>query len=96
MRDAGFREVRAEGHSFTTAALDPETYVAALLPLIEGYVGAREEIGPETAAAWAAEQRELGERDEFYVACEQGWHDTLAGLKTFFEKRGGSATSSDK
>ena len=38
---------------------------------IEGYVAAREEIGPETAAAWAAEQRELGERDEFYVACVQ-------------------------
>jgi len=71
MRDAGFKEVRAEGHSFTTAALDPETYVAALLPLIEGYVAAREEIGPETAAAWATEQRELGDRDEFYVACIQ-------------------------
>ena len=71
MRDAGFKEVRAEGHSFTTATLDPETYVAALLPLIEGYVAGREEIGPEMAAAWAAEQRELGERDEFYVACIQ-------------------------
>jgi arsenite methyltransferase len=71
MRDAGFEDVRAAGHSFTTAALDPETYVAALLPLIESHVAGREEIGPETAAAWAAEQRELGERDEFYVACIQ-------------------------
>ena len=71
MREAGFTDVRAEGHSFTTATLDSETYVAALLPLIEDYVGAREEIGPAIDAAWAAEQRELGERDEFYVACVQ-------------------------
>jgi SAM-dependent methyltransferase len=79
MRDAGFQDVRAEGHSFTTAALDPETYVAALLPLIEGYVAAREEIGPETAAAWAAEQRDLGERDAFYVACIQVCFTAVAG-----------------
>ena len=79
MREAGFKEVRAEGHSFTTAALDPETYVAALLPLMEDYVAAREAIGAETAAAWAAEQRELGERDEFYVACIQVCFAAVAG-----------------
>lgn len=71
MREAGFADVRAEGHSFTTAELDPETYGAALLPVIEGFVAGREEIGPETAGAWAAEQRELGERDAFYVSCTQ-------------------------
>lgn len=71
MREAGFDDVRAEGHTFATAWLDPESYGAALLPVIEGFVAGREEIGPDLAAAWAAEQRELGERDAFYVACIQ-------------------------
>ena len=34
--------------------------------------------------------------DDFYAACEKGWHDTLAGLRAFFEKRGKAAASSDK
>ena len=34
--------------------------------------------------------------DEFYAACEKGWHDTLAGLGAFFEKRGKAAASNDK
>lgn len=71
MREAGFEDVRAEGHAFATAGLDPETYGGALLPVVENYVAGRKQIDPEEAAAWAAEQRELGERDAFYVACIQ-------------------------
>lgn len=71
MREAGFEDVRAEGHAFATAGLDAETYGGALLPVVENYVAGRKQIDPEEAAAWAAEQRELGERDAFYVACIQ-------------------------
>ena len=34
--------------------------------------------------------------NDFYAACEKGWHDTLAGLAAFFEKRGKSAAASDQ
>jgi arsenite methyltransferase len=71
MREAGFDDVRAEGHSFASAWLDPESYGAALIPVLEKYVAAHEQIGPEEAAAWAAEQRELGERGAFYCAVIQ-------------------------
>jgi arsenite methyltransferase len=71
LRDAGFEEVRAEGHSFATAWLDPESYGAALIPVVEKYLAGHEAIGPDEAAAWAAEQRELGERGDFYVAVIQ-------------------------
>ena len=39
------RRCSAEGHSFATAGLDPETYGAALLPLVEGYVAGRRRSG---------------------------------------------------
>jgi SAM-dependent methyltransferase len=65
LRRAGFEAVRAEGHAFATIDFDDETYGASLVPMIEGYVGGEE------AAAWAAEQRALGERGEFSFACIQ-------------------------
>jgi ubiquinone/menaquinone biosynthesis C-methylase UbiE len=34
-------------------------------------VAGHEDIGPDEAAAWAREQRELAERGEFYFACVQ-------------------------
>ncbi|MEA2330954.1 MAG: hypothetical protein QOH58_1092 [Thermoleophilaceae bacterium] len=71
MRAAGFEDVQAEGHSFATADVTHETYAGALLPLMEDYVAGREEIGPDVAAAWAAEQRELAERGESFFACIQ-------------------------
>ena len=44
---------------------------AALLPLIEQFVAGRDEVGADEAQAWAAEQRELGARGEFFFACTQ-------------------------
>jgi arsenite methyltransferase len=71
MRDAGFDGVRAEGHTFASVDGDPESYGVAAIPVVERYVAGREEIGAEEAAAWAAEQRELCARGEFYFACVQ-------------------------
>ena len=70
LRAAGFEGVSAEGHAFASAELDPETYGGALLPLIERYLAGREDVGHE-AAAWAAEQRDLGERGEYFFAVTQ-------------------------
>lgn len=71
LRSAGFEDVRAEAHAFATTELVPDAYGAAVFPLIEEYVAGREEIGPEEAAAWGDEQRQLGERGEFFFACTQ-------------------------
>jgi arsenite methyltransferase len=71
LRSAGFEEVQVEGHVFATTELDAETYSVALLPLMEDYVAGRESVGAEEAAAWAAEQRELGERGEFFFSVTQ-------------------------
>ena len=71
LRRAGFEDVRAEGHVFATVELDPETYSGALLPLMEGYVAGRPDFGEAEAAAWANEQRELGERGEFFFSVTQ-------------------------
>src|SRR4051812_2349030 len=59
MREAGLADVQAEGHTFATIEGDPETYGAAAVSVIEKYVAGREEVGPDEAAAWAREQREL-------------------------------------
>jgi arsenite methyltransferase len=71
LRSEGFEDVRAQGHIFATTEFTPDAYVGAIFPLIEDYVGESEEIAAEEANAWAAEQRELGERGEFFFACIQ-------------------------
>lgn len=71
LRSAGFEDVHADAYAFATIELVPDAYGAAVFPLIEQYVAGREEIGPDEAAAWAAEQRELAEAGEFYFACTQ-------------------------
>jgi arsenite methyltransferase len=71
LRAAGFEQVAAEGHPFATTEFTPEAYGVASIPVIERYVAGREEVGAEEASAWAAEQRELGERGEFFFACLQ-------------------------
>ena len=70
LRAAGFEGVRIDGHVFVSTDLEPETYGAALMPLIERYLAGREDFGGETEA-WAAEQRELAERGAFFFACAQ-------------------------
>jgi arsenite methyltransferase len=69
LRAAGFENVVMEAHAFASSEFTPDSYGSALLPLIEDYVATVE--GADEAAAWAAEQRELAERDAFYVAVTQ-------------------------
>jgi ubiquinone/menaquinone biosynthesis C-methylase UbiE len=68
---AGFETVHAEGHTFATTEYTEEAYGVAAIPVIQRYVAGREEVGPELADAWAAEQRELGERGEYFFTCVQ-------------------------
>ena len=71
MRAAGFADVEMQGHSFATADFDPDTYGAANIPLIGSWAVARERVTEDEARAWMDEQRELGERGEFFFACIQ-------------------------
>jgi hypothetical protein len=71
MRAAGFEQVEMEAHSFATADFDPDTYGAAAIPLISGFVRDRNGVSEDEAKAWAVEQRELGDRGEYYFACLQ-------------------------
>lgn len=71
MRSAGFEHVEMEAHSFATADFDPDTYGAAAVPIVRSFVPGHNGVSNDEAKAWAAEQRELGERGEFYFACVQ-------------------------
>jgi arsenite methyltransferase len=71
LRAAGFEDVRVEGHLFVNNDFDPESYLAATLPLIEDYLVGSGLIAVDEAHAWADEQRELGARGEYFVACVQ-------------------------
>jgi SAM-dependent methyltransferase len=71
MRAVGFEQVEMEAHSFATAEFDPDRYGAALVSLIRSFVPDRNGVSEDEAEAWAAEQRKLGERGEFYFACLQ-------------------------
>jgi arsenite methyltransferase len=71
LRAAGFDDVRVDGHVFANNDFSPESYLAATLPLIEDYLVGSGTIDVDEAHAWAAEQRELGARGEYFVACVQ-------------------------
>ena len=71
LREAGFEEVDGEGHSFAAVHDTREAYGASLISVVEQYVAAHEAVGPDLAAAWAREQRDLGDRGEFFFACLQ-------------------------
>jgi ubiquinone/menaquinone biosynthesis C-methylase UbiE len=69
LRAAGFEDVTMQAHAFATAELTFEAYGGSLVEIVETFVT---QLGhAEDAAAWAAEQRELGERGEFYCAVVQ-------------------------
>ena len=70
MREADFTDVEMSAHNFSTIELDPETYGGALVGFgaaIFADLGASE----EDVEGWTAEQRELGERGEFYFSVTQ-------------------------
>jgi ubiquinone/menaquinone biosynthesis C-methylase UbiE len=69
LREAGFDGVEAVGHTFATTELTQDAYGGAIFPLIEQFVA--DQIGADETSAWAAEQRQLGERGEFFFACIQ-------------------------
>jgi ubiquinone/menaquinone biosynthesis C-methylase UbiE len=71
LREAGFEQVEMHPYSFASAEFDPDTYGAALVPLISRFVAGRRTITESQATAWAAEQQQLGERREYYFACTQ-------------------------
>ena len=71
LRAAGFEDVAMEGHVFASNAYDAEAYLCMGLPLFAEFIGSQEEFGPDAAKAWEEEQRELGERGEFYFAVIQ-------------------------
>lgn len=71
LRAAGFEDVRMHGHTFATNDFGPDSYGGAAVPVIERYVASREEISEADLTAWLTEQRELGERGEFFFACIQ-------------------------
>jgi arsenite methyltransferase len=71
LRNAGFKDVRMAAHAFATTELIPDTYGGSLLPLIEQYVGEQGVMSQEEAKAWADEQRELGDRGEFFCTVTQ-------------------------
>lgn len=71
LRSAGFEGVVMQAHSFATDKFDPDTYGVGAIPLVRSFVPGHNGVSNEEAKRWAAEQRELGERDEFYFACLQ-------------------------
>lgn len=69
LRDAGFEEVEATGHAFSTVStLDPETYGTAIIPLIASYVTVNGLIDGTLVEGWLDDQRRLSEKGEFYFA----------------------------
>jgi arsenite methyltransferase len=71
LRSAGFDDVRMEAHAFATTELLPDAYGGSLVPLIEQYVAEQGGMSQEEAQAWADEQRELGDRGEFFFTVTQ-------------------------
>jgi arsenite methyltransferase len=72
LRDAGFEEVQATGHVFSTiSTLDPDTYGAAIIPLIASYVTSNRLIDEHAVKAWVDDLRSLSEKGEFYFASAQ-------------------------
>jgi len=71
LRNAGFGNVRMDAHAFATAELIPDAYGGSLMPLLEQYVAGQGGMSQEEAKAWADEQRELGDRGEFFFTVTQ-------------------------
>ena len=71
LRDAGFEQVQMDAHCFATTELVPDAYGGSLVPLLEQYVAEQGGMSQAEAKEWADEQRELGERGEFFVAVTQ-------------------------
>jgi SAM-dependent methyltransferase len=71
LRRNGFAEVGAEGHPFVAQELSSDAYIGAIFSLVEAYVAGARQLPADAVTAWAAEQRELSERGEFFFAVIQ-------------------------
>jgi hypothetical protein len=71
LRAAGFADVRMEPHVFATTELDLETYGGRALALVENFVAGLDAGSDVLAKEWAAEQRELGARGEYFFCVTQ-------------------------
>jgi SAM-dependent methyltransferase len=66
LRDAGFTEVAAAGHSFATVGYDDESFAVAMLGMVADFVPGHRGVTGDEVEAWKAEQRGRGERGEFF------------------------------
>jgi arsenite methyltransferase len=57
--------------TFATNEFIPDAYGGSVVPLIEQFAAKQEGITEDEATAWIADQRDLGERGEFFFACIQ-------------------------
>ena len=71
LRDAGFEHIQMDAHPFATTQLIPDAYGGSLVPLLEQYVVEQGGMSQREAKVWADEQRELGERGEFFFTVTQ-------------------------
>jgi ubiquinone/menaquinone biosynthesis C-methylase UbiE len=71
MRSTGFERVHASAHTFAATAWDPGAFGVSLIDLIADFAAGRNDLSDTDAQAWAAEQRALGERGEFFFAYTQ-------------------------
>ena len=71
MRSAGLDRVHVIAHTFAATAWDLDTFGVSLIPLIADFAPGRNGLGEADAKEWAAEQRKLGERGEFFFTYTQ-------------------------
>ena len=71
MRDAGLVDVACTPHPFASIEFDREAYVVSLLHVITDFVRGRDGADTAEIDAWLAEQRELGDRGEFFASVTQ-------------------------
>jgi arsenite methyltransferase len=71
MRSVGFERVHASAHTFAATAWDAGRFGVSLIELIADFAAGRDDLSDSDAHEWAAEQRALGERGEFFFAYTQ-------------------------
>lgn len=71
MREAGFADVRVEGHLFATTELTADTYGGSVIAFITGFTAGRESVGPDVATAFYDEQKALAEAGAFFFSVTQ-------------------------
>jgi SAM-dependent methyltransferase len=71
LRSAGFEEVEMQAHAFATNELSPETYGGAMVSMLKSYVVDQGGMSEEEATRWRDEQRDLGDRGEFFFSVTQ-------------------------